>query len=144
MAQAHARRLDSITLTIDGANYECQVTSWTINPPQNVGDLVYTFCPDGSFREEVDPDDWTLDLAWVTDWRAAGLNRILWDAATNDPDTPLDFVLTNHPTITGEAVSWTGQLLPRAPAAGGEARTTERSEMTFTLVDAPTIAYPTV
>lgn len=142
---AHNRRLDAITFDLDGVQYECQITNWRINPPQNVGDTVYTFCPDGAFVEEVDPDAWTLDLSWVSDWRVNGLNRVLWAAATSAPDEPLPFELVSHPTITGEAVSWVGEVIPRAPAAGGEARTTEMSEITLTGVgDVPVPTYPVV
>lgn len=142
---AHNRRLDYITLEIDGENYECQITNWKINPPTTIGEKKYTFCPDGEFREETDPEDWTLDLTWVTDWRVGGLDRILWAAGTSAPETPLDFTLVNHPTRTGEAVSWDGQFYPRCPPAGGEARATEMTEMSFVGVgDVPVPTYPVV
>lgn len=122
---AHNRRLDLITLEIEGVAYECQITEWHINPPDNVvGDKVWTFCPDGEFREEVDPADWTLALNWVTDWRTAGLDRLLWA----NQGAVLDFTLVNHPSVTGEKVTWTGQVYGRAPNGGGAARTTEVSE----------------
>lgn len=139
MAAAHNRRLDYITFELDGENYECQLTNWKLNPPTNIGDKVYTYCPDGEFREAVDQDDWTLDLSWVTDWRVAGLDRILHA----NVDEELAFVLVNHPTVTGEKVSWAGTIIVKAPATGGEPRTTEMSEMTFTGVgDFPSPTYP--
>ena len=143
MAQAHHRKLKLITLEIDGEEYQCQITSWKINPPGNIGlgDKVKTFCEDGEFREDVDPDDWTVDLTWVTDWRAAGLNRVLWA----NQGTTVDFSLTNHPTTTGEAVLWAGEVILQAPAAGGDADTTEMSEITLTGVgDVPVPSYPVV
>lgn len=136
---AYNKRLKEITLTIGAISIECQVTEWKINPPQNVGDLVYTFCPAGEFREEVDSEDWTLDLTWVTDWRTGSLNRYLW---ANDGATAA-FVLTNHPTTVGSKVQWSGNLLVHAPAAGGAARETEMTEMTFTGIGAiPLPTYP--
>lgn len=142
---AHNRRLDYITLDIEGVQYECQIEEWKLNPPQNIGDKGYTFCPDGEYREQVDPDDWTLDLTWLTDWRTGGLDRVMWAAGTSAPDTPLDFELVNHPTVTGEAVSWVGQIYPRCPPAGGKARETEKTAMTFIGVgDIPTPTYPVV
>lgn len=142
MATAKNKRLKTLTLTIGGiTGIECQVTSWKINPPQNNGDLVYTYCPDGSFREEVDPEDWTLDLTWVSDWTVGGLNRYLW---ANQGATAA-FTLTNHADVTGWAVQWAGSLIVKAPPAGGDVRTTDMSEMTFTGVGAvPTPTYPVV
>lgn len=139
---AHNRRLDFITLDIDGTQYECQITTWNINPPENVvGDKVYTFCPDGEFREETDPEDWTLSLTWVSDWRTGGLDRLLWASQGDE----LPFTLVNHPTVTGEAVSWSGTVYGKAPAAGGEARTTEMSEVELTGVgDMPVPTFPVV
>jgi hypothetical protein len=138
---AKNKRLKTITLTIGAISVECQVTSWKLNPPQNVGDIVRTFCPDGSFREEVDADDWTLDLKWVTDWTAGGLNRYLWA----NQDATAAFVLTNYPTTTGWAVQWSGSLVVKAPSVGGERGETDMSEMTFTGVgDLPVPTYPVV
>lgn len=139
---AHNRMLKSITLLIDAVAYECQVTSWKINPPAKIaGDKVWTFCPGGEFREEVDQDDWTVDLTWVSDWRVAGLNRILW--ANRGLTKPI--VLTNHSDRPGEAVRWTGEVYIEAPAVGGDARTTEMSEITLIGVgDIPVPSYPVV
>lgn len=136
---AHNRRLDFITLSIEAVQFECQITEWNLNPPANVvGDLVYTFCPDGEFREETDPEDWTLSLTWATDWRTGGLNRVLW---ANQGEI-LDFVLVNHPGVAGEIATWTGQVYGKAPAAGGAARTTEMSEIELTGVgDLPVPVY---
>lgn len=139
MPVANNKRLKRITLTIGGIAVECQITSWTINPPQNNGDLVYTFCPGGEFREDSDPDDWTLDLSWVTDWTLGGLNRYLW---ANQGATAA-FVLVAHPDVTGWAVSWSGSILIKAPSQGGDARATDMSEMTFTGVGAlPVPTFP--
>ncbi len=139
---AHNRRLKTITLEVDGVDVECQVTSWKLNPPQNVvGDKVYTFCPDGEFREETDPEDWTLDLSWVSDWRVGGLNRLLLAESGN----VLAFTLRHHPTTTGEAVEFTGSIYAQAPPIGGDARTTEMSEVTLLGVGTfPTPSYPVV
>lgn len=138
----HNRRLKLITLAIDGDQYECQITNWKINPPANVvGDKGYTYCPDGEYREETDPEDWTVDLTWLTDWRANGLDRVLW---ANQGDT-VTFVLRNHPDITGEAAEWSGSVILQAPAAGGDARATETSEITLIGVgDVPLPSYPVV
>lgn len=136
---AHNRRLDFITLDIEGTQYECQITQWELTPPGNVvGDKVFTFCPDGEFREETDPEDWTLALTWATDWRTGGLNRVL----LANQGLPIDFTLVNHPGVTGETVTWTGQVYGQAPVAGGEARSTEMSEVELIGVgDFPTAAY---
>jgi hypothetical protein len=136
---AHNRRLDYITLEIEDTQYECQITSWTLNPPDStVGDLVYTFCPDGAFREVTDPGDWSLELTWVTDWRTGGLNRLL----LANQGQAIDFTLVNHPGVTGETVTFAGQLYAQAPPMGGDARTTETSTVTLTGVgNFPTPTY---
>ena len=53
---AHNRRLKFITLAIGTppVSYECQVTSWNINNNTDDGDQIFTYCPDGEFREEAD------------------------------------------------------------------------------------------
>lgn len=136
---AYNKRLKDITLTIGAIAIECQVTEFHLNPPQNIGDLVYTMCLDGAFREEVDDEDWTLDLTWVTDWRTGSLNRYLFA----NVGATAAFVLTEHPTTVGSKVQWAGNLLVRAPAVGGAARETEMTQMTFTGVGAyPLPTYP--
>lgn len=139
----HQRRRKLITFELDGVNYECQITDWTLKDSDKVGDKKYTYCPDGEYREEIDPDDWTLDLKWLTDWRVGGLDRILNAAAGQDPpDNELPFTLVNHPDVTGETVTWSGVIIAKRPPAGGEARSTEESEMTFTGVgDFPEPTY---
>lgn len=142
MAAPKVRRLKYITLTIAGVSYECQVTDWKVNPPQNVvGDKIYTACPGGEFREETDPEDWSIDLTWFSDWTATGLNRYLW---ANQGATAA-IILTQHSDITGEAVRWTGSVYIAAPAVGGKTRETETSEITLLGVGTvPTPTYPTV
>lgn len=139
----HQRRRKLITLDLDGVQYECQINDWKLTPPANVGDKKWTYCPDGEYREEVDDDDWTLDLKWLSDWRVGGLDRVLHAAAAQEaPDNQLTFSVVLHPGVTGESSTWSGVIIAKAPPLGGEARTTEESEMSFTGVgDFPVPVY---
>lgn len=140
---AHARKLKYITLEIDGENYECQVTDWKVNPPDEVvGDLVFTACPGGSYREEVDTEaNWSVDLTFLADWRDGGISRVLW--ANQGATVPI--TLVQHPDVTGEAVSFAGEVILRAPAVGGKTREYEVQEINLLGVgEVPTPTYPVV
>lgn len=125
----HQRRLKLITLTIDGISFECQINSWKLDPGSNDGDRQYTFCPDGVFVEETD-DEPTLDLKLFSDWRSDGFSDYLW----SHPNEVAEFVLDHHPDIVGEHVRFTGSVLLKPPAAGGDARETEVTEITLQVI----------
>lgn len=133
----HHRRLKLLELSIDAVQFECQLRSWKVNNDTDDGDTVYTFCPDGEDREEVD-DAYSLELAFFADWRSGGISDFLWD---NDGEV-VDFQLDHHPDIPGEHVRWTGQLHVKAPSVGGEARTTEVTEVTLQIIGRPTKTRP--
>jgi len=126
------RRLKKINLSIDGTSgFECQLTSWNLDPGVQDGDRVYTYCDD-SFIEDTDNEP-TLDLKFVSDWTAAGISTFLWENAGLEAA----FVLDHHPDIVGEHVRWTGNLLVKAPAVGGDARDTEMTEITLQVIGDP-------
>lgn len=125
----HQRRLKLITFTLDGVAFECQLNSWTLDPGSNDGDRQYTYCPDGQFVEETD-DEPTLQLKFFSDWRSAGISNFLWSNANET----VGFVLDHHPDIVGEHVRWTGQVLIKPAPVGGDARTTEITEITLSVV----------
>lgn len=122
----HNRRLKLIQFTLDGTAFECQLNSWTLDPGEDDGDRMYTFCPEGEFTEETDTDP-TLDLKFFSDWRSNGISDYLW----THRNEVVEFVLDHHPEIPGEHVRWTGTVRIKAPAVGGDARTTEVSEVTL-------------
>lgn len=129
----HQRRLKLINFTIEGNSFECQVQTWNLDPGIEDGDRQYTFCPDGEFIEETDPDP-TLELTFFSDWRSGGISDYLWA----NSGQVADFQLDHHPDITGEHVRWTGQVVLKPGPVGGDARATETTEVTLQLVTAPT------
>lgn len=128
----HQRRLKSVTFTANAVDFECQLTSWNLDPGIKDGDRVYTFCTDATnnvFIEETD-DEPSLDLKFVADWRLAGISDFLW--ANNGQTLP--FVLDHHPDIVGEHVRFAGQVFIKAAPVGGDARVTEMTEVTLQIV----------
>lgn len=133
----HQRRLKIITLDIGGTNYECQVRTWNMTNNTADGDKLYTFCPEGESREETDPD-WALDLTFLSDWTAAGISTYLVEHDGED----VTFQLDHHPDITGEHVRWEGTLRVKAPSVGGDARTTETTQVTLQVQGLPDFSRP--
>lgn len=137
MAPTHNRRLKQIELGLDIDQFECQVQTWQIVNNTEDGDKMYAQCPEGEFREETD-DDYALELTFFADWRSGGISDWLWD---HDRQT-VPFQLDHHPDVPGEHVRWTGEVLIKAPSVGGEARTTEMTEITLQVVGKPTKTRP--
>jgi hypothetical protein len=132
---AHNRKLKEITFTLGGTSFECQVQSWTMQNNSEDGERFYTFCPDGEFREDAEPD-YALELKFFSDWRSAGISDYL---TANDQAT-VAFQLDHHPNVVGEHVRWTGSVKLRAPNVGGDSRTTEMTEVTLQVIGKPTYA----
>lgn len=132
----HQRRLKIITFTLDGVSFDCQITSWTLDPGIKTGDRVYTYCSAGegqnSFIEETDGEP-TLELKFLSDWTENGISDYLW---SHNMETA-DFVLDHHPDIPGEHVRWSGQVQIQAPPAGGDARDTETGDITLPIIGVP-------
>lgn len=133
----HNRRLKVITLDLDGTNFECQVKTWNIANNTNDGDKIYTYCPDGESREETEPD-YALELTAFADWRSDGFSDFLW---TNDGED-VTFQLDHHPDIALEHVRWAGTLRIKAPSVGGDARTTEETDVTLQIIGLPAYTRP--
>lgn len=132
---AHNRRLKTITFTLGGTAFECQVSTWNLTNNSDDGEQMFTFCPDGEFREETD-DSYSLELTFFSDWRSAGISSYLWENDRAD----VAFVLNHHPGVVGEHVRWSGTCRIKAPNVGGDVRTTETTEATMQVVGKPTFA----
>lgn len=132
----HHRKIKQIAFALgtdpDDVSFECQVRTWQLVNNTEDGERFYTQCPDGEFREEADPD-WALELTFFADWRSDGIS----DWLTTHDGERVAFTLDHHPDIEGEHVRWTGFLLVRAPSVGGEARTTEQTEVTLQVEGKP-------
>jgi hypothetical protein len=135
MAPQHTRKIKLIEFALGGEQFECQVQTWNLANNSEDGELLYAQCPDGEVREESEPD-YALELTFYADWRSDGVSDWL---TAHDGET-VTFTLDHHPDIALEHVQWTGSLKVRAPNVGGEARTTEMTEVTLPVVGKPEYA----
>lgn len=138
------RKLKEITLSFgtdpDDIQAECQVTSWNVNNNTGDGDRVFTFCPDGEFVEDAEPE-WTLRIAFAADW--AGLSDYFY---VHDGET-VAFALEAHTDVAASPSAphpkWVGSVKVKAPSAGGDARTTDSQEIEFPVIGIPTYSKVT-
>lgn len=132
---AHNRKLKIITFTLNGIGFQCQLREWTMDNNTPEGDRFYTYCADGEFIEDGEPD-YELNLKFVADWTLQGVSDYLW---SNDLQT-VGFVLDHLPDIAGEHVRWSGNAKIQAPSVGGEVRTTELTEAKLKCIGKPVYA----
>ena len=150
---AHNRRLKFLQISVgeldspdeaDERSFGCQVESWQIVNNTPDGDKRFSFCfdpdqtdeqnaLDGEFREEAEPD-YTLTATLFSDWRSQGISTYAWQ---HDGET-VNFRIDHHPNIAGEYVAFEGRLKIKAPNVGGDARTTEMSEISWVIIGKPT------
>jgi len=137
MAEPHNRKLKLIEFRLGLIQFECQVQNWQVLNNTEDGERQYTQCPEGEFREEADPD-YAVEVNAFADWRSDGFSDFL----TQHDGEVVAFQLDHHPDIAGEHVRWTGELYVRAPNAGGDGRTTERTEITLQVKGKPEYSRP--
>ncbi|WP_188193443.1 hypothetical protein [Nonomuraea sp. SYSU D8015] len=128
----HNRKLKTINFALGGTQFECQISNWNLENNSEDGERFYTFCPDGEFREEAEPE-YALNLTFFSDWRNNGISDFLVD---ND-GLNATFTLDHHPDIPAEHVTWSGTVRIKAPNVGGDARTTETQEVTLQVIGKP-------
>lgn len=130
MTQPHQRRLKAVQFALDGQSFECQLRNWNFDPGEQDGDRLYTFCPDetgaNQVIEETDPEP-ELTLEFLSDWRVGGISDFLWQ----NRGQMASVSIVHHPGRPDERVQFSGQVLLKAPAVGGEVRTTEVQEVTM-------------
>lgn len=136
-----SRKLKIITFTLDGNEFQCQLSSWKVTNNTEDGERFYTFCNDtsdgGEFREDAEPQ-YALELKFFSDWRSGGISDYL---VVNDL-LVVGFTLDHLPDIVGEHVRWVGNVKIKAPTVGGDARTTEVTEVTLQVIGKPTYSRP--
>lgn len=132
----HHRKLKQIQFSIGAVSYECQVQTWNLDPGVGEGERMYSQCPQGEFIEEPTPEG-TLELTFYADWRSDGISDFLM----SNSGTSASFTLDHHPDIPDEHVQWNGQVRIAAPPVGGEARTTEMTEVTLQILGDVTDGY---
>lgn len=149
---AHNRRLKFLQLGVgagesptgDELEFGCQVQTWQVVNNTPDGDKMFSFCwdptqtdeenaNDGEFREEAEPD-FSLTATLYADWRSAGISTYAWE---HDGET-VPFRLDHHPNNLDEHCAWTGHVKIKAPSVGGDARTTEMSEIAWVIIGKPT------
>lgn len=129
---AHNRKLKIVTFTLAGVPFQCQLQSWKLNNNTPDGDRFYSYCADGEFVEDGEPD-YTFDLKFVADWTLSGVSDYLW---TNNLQT-VAYILDHLPDIPGEHVRFSGTAKIKAPTVGGDVRTTELTECTLKCIGLP-------
>jgi len=121
-----------IAFTIDGDVFDAQATSATltiestINTYQTLdGKAYYTTDTQGSFAVEM-----------LSDWGAASsLCEMLWNSAVANPNTGLEVILE-----TESGSTFTFEVQPIQPSAGGTAPDAQTQSLTFTCVTTPVFA----
>jgi hypothetical protein len=135
---AHNRKLHKLTLDIGGTEFQMQCRVATIENNTDDPEQFHTFGGDeGSFAEAADPS-YSLALELYADWRTNGISDYLW---LHDGQT-VSFELVHHPDTPAETVSWSGELLIKAPNVGGEVRTTELTTTTMAIIGTPVYSRP--
>lgn len=141
MADPHSRKIKFSQLGFDGEQFECSLERWKLTNNTEDGEKQYVQCPGddgtGEFREEAEPD-WVLELRFNADWRVNGISDWL---QVHNGET-VDFQLDHLYDVVGEHVRWTGRTKIKAPGAGGDVRTTEKSEITLPVIGEPTYSRP--
>jgi hypothetical protein len=134
---AHNRKLTQLTLDLGGTEFQIQCRKAEIVNNTDDPELFHTFDPDGSFAEAADPS-FALDLEFYSDLRSGGITDFLWD---NDGNT-VSFEIVHYPHIPAETVTFTGEVLVKAPNIGGEVRATDVTATVLQCVDKPVKSRP--
>jgi hypothetical protein len=116
-----------LTLTIDSDDYGAQVQQCTL-----------TRTPERSTYDVLDGETYKtlkfsaeLSLEMFQDWGASpSLCEALWNAADSAPDTPIAATL-----VANTGATFTFDVLPVFPDAGGTAPSELMTSLTFTVVD---------
>lgn len=116
-----------LALTIDGDTFDAQATSVTLNLQTNRQEYDVL---DGKVYKTLN-NTGTLDVEMLADWGATGsLCEALWSAANTAPDTGLAFTF-----VANTGATFTGNVLPAFPNAGGAAADALTATVSLTVVD---------
>lgn len=124
-AQPYA--LTEITLTIDGAQYECAITGYDLQENSSTIEWA-TMCPSG--KGSVDAaGSYTLELSGYNDWHPGSLSWFLQKNAGKQAAF----------TLTDNGLKATGTLVVKRGGAGGKVNTLSEFTVTLPVVGVPTI-----
>ena len=122
-----------LVLTIATVNYDAQTTSVSLTNEATI-DFYQTL--DGKVAKHID-DQWTLDVALLSDWGASGsLCEAMWTACEGNPNTTLAVSLT---AATGSV--FTCNVLPVFPSVGGEAPGAQTQTWSMVVIGTPTETF---
>ena len=122
-----------VTFTLDSASYDAQATSAVLSC-ETIIETYQTL--DGRAYKSVDKQ-WTFTLELLQDWGAAGsLFEIFWGVAESAPNTGISVVFT-----AASGATFTFQVLPIFPSAGGAAPGALTDTWTMTVVGTPTETF---
>jgi hypothetical protein len=122
-----------ITFTIGGNVYDAQATSAVLSNSPTI-ETYQTL--DGKVYRHID-DQFSFDVEMLADWGASpSLCEGLWNATEATPNDGINTVLT---ATTG--ATFTFQILPAFPSAGGTAPDAQTVSLSFTVIGTPAEAF---
>ena len=118
-----------VTFTLDSAAYDAQTTSAVLS----CDTIIETYQTlDGRAYKSVDKQ-WTFTIELLQDWGATGsLFEIMWGVAESAPNTGISTVFT-----AASGATFTFQVLPIFPTAGGAAPGALTDTWTMTVIGQP-------
>ena len=139
MTAPKSRKLKVIQFVLGGNNYEQQIKTFNLTNNTKAGNTTFVYggnvddpTKSGAIVEDTDPD-WSFDITFLADWASGGISDFL---TVHDTET-VAFTLDHHPNDVGEHVRWVGSLKIAAPSVGGDASSTEETQVSLKVVGAP-------
>jgi hypothetical protein len=122
-----------VSFTIGGNNFDAQTTSAVLSC-ETIIETYQTL--DGRAYKSVDKQ-WTFTLELLQDWGATGsLFEIIWGVAESAPNTGISTVFT-----AASGATFTFQVLPIFPTAGGAAPGALTDTWTMTVIGQPAESF---
>ncbi len=122
-----------VSFTIGGNNFDAQTTSAVLSC-ETIIETYQTL--DGRAYKSVDKQ-WTFTLELLQDWGATGsLFENIWGVAESAPNTGISTVFT-----AASGATFTFQVLPIFPTAGGAAPGALTDTWTMTVIGQPAESY---
>ena len=122
-----------VSFTIGGYNFDAQTTSAVLSC-ETIIETYQTL--DGRAYKSVDKQ-WTFTLELLQDWGATGsLFEIMWGVAESAPNTGISTVFT-----AASGATFTFQVLPIFPTAGGAAPGALTDTWTMTVIGQPAESF---
>jgi hypothetical protein len=122
-----------VSFTIGGNNFDAQTTSAVLSC-ETIIETYQTL--DGRAYKSVDKQ-WTFTLELLQDWGSTGsLFEIIWGVAESAPNTGISTVFT-----AASGATFTFQVLPIFPTAGGAAPGALTDTWTMTVIGQPAESF---